>query len=92
MDEASKRTLDGILAKRPEELNELEISILRARRSYLKESQKRDFAVHLKQEETQKEQKTLSQMNKAELLAEAEAKGVKVPEGATNEEIRSLLQ
>lgn len=51
MDEASKRTLDGILAKKPEALSETEKAVLRARRSYLSESQKRDFAEILEEEE-----------------------------------------
>jgi hypothetical protein len=51
MDETSKRTLDGILAKKPEVLSETEKAVLRARRSYLTESQKRDFADVLDEEE-----------------------------------------
>jgi UTP:GlnB (protein PII) uridylyltransferase len=90
MDEVSKRKLDDILAKKPETLSETEKEVLRARRSYLTPSQKRDFADVLTEEE--EAPKNLSQMNKAELLAEAAAKGVEVPEGATNKTIRNLLQ
>lgn len=57
MDEASKRTLDDILAKKPEALSETEKAVLRARRSYLTESQKRDFAGVLEEEEAPKEPK-----------------------------------
>lgn len=39
-----------------------------------------------------KKKEPLSKMNKEELLAEAKARGVDVPEGSTNDEIRSLLQ
>ena len=44
MDEASKKELDKILNKNPEDLAYEEIQFLNARRSYLTNDQKRVFA------------------------------------------------
>ncbi|MFA5993363.1 MAG: hypothetical protein WC823_00215 [Parcubacteria group bacterium] len=51
MNEASKKVLDEILAKGAGTLNEYEVSILRARRSYLTAEQEEKFADVLKVEE-----------------------------------------
>jgi len=52
MDEASKKELEKILSKNPEELMYEEIQFLNARRTYLTNEQKRVFASVLLKEKT----------------------------------------
>jgi uncharacterized membrane protein len=75
MDSKSKEMLDSIRAKRPAELNDTEKGILRARRTYLSESELTDFAEILNDGEEVK----------PEVSAPAEA--VSAPVEATSEAV-----
>lgn len=55
MDEKSQEIFDSIIAKSPSELNEIEIKFLRARRDYLKDSQKEEYKSVLKTKPPAKE-------------------------------------
>lgn len=57
MDLRSQEILEAILKKEPRELNEEEIAFLKARRSYVKESQLAEYesVLHLKNQTSDKE-------------------------------------
>ena len=57
MDLKSQEILESILKKEPRELNEEEIAFLKARRSYVKESQLAEYesVLHLKNQTSDKE-------------------------------------
>lgn len=97
--------LDLILAKTPGQVTEEDKSFLLARRSYVSSQEFERLGLNLAellakldgvsqeaQGEEVAEKKPLSKMNKEELLAEAASRGIAVPEGATNEAMRSLLK
>lgn len=105
MDQGSKMILDLILAKTPGQITEEDVNFLLARRSYVSSQDferlglslpellaKRDGGSPKVETGEQAEKKPLSKMNKEELIAEAASRGIAVPEGATNEAMRSLLK
>ncbi len=85
----SKKVLDEILAKSAGTLNEYEVSILRARQSYLSSADAEKFAAELKVEG---EVVNYSKMNKADLIAVCAEKGIAVEATATKADILALIE
>lgn len=123
LDKGSELILDLILKKSEGQVTEEDRVFLRARRSYVPESELRRLGVDVEErvpvsagEETAPvtepvapavsapvapvapvatepvATKPVSQMNKEELLALAASRGVAVPEGATNAQLKALLK
>lgn len=121
MDKGSELILDLILKKSEGQITEEDRIFLRARRSYVPESELRRLGAFVEEpvpvsaseasapvvtepvapvvtapvapvaEETASE-KPVAKMNKEELLALAVSRGVAVPEGATNAQLKALLK
>ena len=107
MDIGSQKILEIILGKSMGHLTDMDIDFLLARRSYVADKDFERLGIDVTAEIAKRanpsapqaetptvapvEKKKVSQMNKTELLAEAAALGVVVPEGSTNDAIRALL-
>lgn len=89
MDEFSQKKLDELKLKDKSLLTPDDIAFLKARSSYLTSEEVESL---IPVDEPVVVEKPLSQKNKAELLAMCAEKGIEVPEGATNEQIRELLK
>lgn len=102
MDAGSEKIVEFILAKNEGTITDEDRAFLLARRSYVPDKEFERLGITLPGSEnsnpegrpaggTGAPEKKLAQMNKAELLMVANAKGIIVPDGATNDQIRELI-
>lgn len=75
----SKKELDEILSKPINALNEYDVSILRARSSYLSEVEVERYASFLKVEEEEEKVVLLEEMKFGQLKEVCAQRGIKVP-------------